>query len=195
MDETTLKILLLGDSSVGKSSLMLRFTDNTFEENFGSTIGAEFKNKDIQINDEKIKLNILDTAGQERYRSVAKNFIRKVGGIIFVFDLSNNNSFENIKDWLMTADDANNNYQKILVGNKLDIPERKIDKERAEKFSEKYNMKYFETSAKEGTNVELIFKEIAELILSNKPEKEDNNNTSILSNQSNNSKKHCCKNK
>ena len=195
MDEITLKILLLGDSSVGKSSLMLRFTDNTFEENFGSTIGAEFKNKDIQINDEKIKLHILDTAGQERYRSVAKNFIRKVGGIIFVFDLSNNDSFENIKDWLMTADDANNNYQKILVGNKLDIPERKIDKERAEKFSKKYNMKYFETSAKEGTNVELIFKEIAELILSNKPEKEDNNNTSILSNQSNNSKKHCCKNK
>ena len=195
MDEITLKILLLGDSSVGKSSLMLRFTDNTFEENFGSTIGAEFKNKDIQINDEKIKLHILDTAGQERYRSVAKNFIRKVGGIIFVFDLSNNDSFENIKDWLMTADDANNNYQKILVGNKLDIPERKIDKERAEKLGEKYNMKYFETSAKEGTNVELIFKEIAELILSNKPEKEDNNNTSILSNQSNNSKKHCCKNK
>ena len=195
MDEITLKILLLGDSSVGKSSLMLRFTDNTFEENFGSTIGAEFKNKDIQINDEKIKLHILDTAGQERYRSVAKNFIRKVGGIIFVFDLSNNNSFENIKDWLMTADDANNNYQKILVGNKLDIPERKIDKERAEKLGEKYNMKYFETSAKEGTNVELIFKEIAELIISNKPEKEDNNNTSILSNQSNNSKKHCCKNK
>ena len=195
MDETTLKILLLGDSSVGKSSLMLRFTDNTFEENFGSTIGAEFKNKDIQINDEKIKLNILDTAGQEGYRSVTKNIIRKVDGIIFVFDLSNNDSFENIKDWLMTADDANNNYQKILVGNKLDIPERKIDKERAEKFSKKYNMNYFETSAKEGTNVELIFKEIAELILSNKPEKEDNNNTSILSNQSNNSKKHCCKNK
>ena len=195
MDEKTLNILLLGDSSVGKTSLMLRFTDDIFEENSCSTIGAEFKNKEMKINDESIKLHILDTAGQERYRAVAKNFIRNVEGIIFVFDLCNNNSFQNIKEWLMTADDANSNYQKILVGNKMDMTERQIDKERAEKFSEKFNMKYFETSAKDGTNVELIFEEIAKLILSNNPEKEANNNTSILSYQPNSSKKYCCKNK
>ena len=195
MDKITLNILLLGDSCVGKTSLMLRFTDDIFEEICSSTIGAEFKNKEMEINDESIILHILDTAGQERYRAIAKNFMRNVGGIIFVFDLCNKNSFENIKEWLMAADDTNSNYQKILVGNKLDILEREIDKERAEKFSEKYNMKYFETSAKDGTNVELIFKEIAKLILSNKPEKEANNNTSILSYQPNSSKKICCKSK
>ena len=89
-------------SNVGKISLILRFTDNIFEEYFHSSIGAKFKNKDIKINDENIKLNILDAAGQEKYKSIAKNFIRNFDGIIFVFDLRNNNSFENIKEWLNT---------------------------------------------------------------------------------------------
>jgi len=137
---------------------------------------------------------ILGTAGQEKYRSIAKNLIRSADGIIFVFDLSNNDSFKNIKDWLITTDEINNNYQKILVGNKLDLPNREIEKEIAEKYSESHDMKYFESSAKNGTNVEPIFKEIAGLILSKKPEKLVNNKTMKLKNQSKNTKKHCCKN-
>ena len=98
MDEITLKILLLGDSSVGKNSLILKFTNKEFDENSYSTIGAEFKNKVIQIDNKQIKLNIFNTAGQEKYRSISKNLIRNVNGIIFVFDLSNIDSFQNIKD-------------------------------------------------------------------------------------------------
>ena len=194
MDENTLKILLLGDSSVGKNSLILKFTNKEFDENSYSTIGAEFKNKVIQIDNKQIKLNILDTAGQEKYRSISKNLIRDADGIIFVFDLSSNDSFQNIKVWLMTADEVKDNYQKILVGNKLDLPKREIEKETAEKYSKSHDMKYFETSAKKGTNVELIFKEIAGLILSKNPEKVVNNKTMKLNNQSNKIKKHCCKN-
>ena len=136
----------------------------------------------------------MNTAGQERYHSIAKNVIRNVDGIIFVFDLSNNDSFQTIQNWLMTADEVNNNFQKILVGNKSDLPNRAIEKETAEKYSESHDMKYFETSAKNGTNIELIFKEIAGLILSKKSEKIEINKTMKLKIQSKKTKKHCCKN-
>ena len=195
MDESILNILLLGDSSVGKTSLMIRFTNNEFEDNGSSTIGIEFKNKKMQLNDKEITLHILDTAGQERYRSIAKNFFRKGDGIIYVFDLTNEKSYKSIKNWLMDVDEVNKSCQKILVGNKTDLKDyRVIDRERAKKFSESHNLKYFETSAKDGSDVELIFKEIAELILSNKSEKKMDNKIT-LSNQPNESKKSCCKNK
>ena len=194
MDENTLKILLLGDSGVGKTCLMIKFTDKKFNENNCSTIGLEIKNKIIQIDNKQIKLHILDTAGQEKYRSIAKNVIRNADGIIFVFDLSDKDSFKHIKDWLITADEVNNNFQKILVGNKLDLPNREIEKEIAEKYSKNHGMNYFETSAKDSINVELIFKEIAGLILSKKSEKIEINKTMKLKNQSNKIKKHCCKN-
>ena len=201
MDEITFNILLLGDSSVGKTSLMIRFTDQKFEENSSATVGIEFKNKEIQINDKTIKLHILDTAGQEKFRSVAKNFIRKGDGIIFTFDLSNKESFDSIKDWLITADDANEDYQRILVGNKYDLPDKKIDEEKAKKLAQRYNMKYFETSAKDGTNVDVIFKEIAELILSSpkgkkieEEAKKKKDNIKINSNKSTKKNKCCNKN-
>ena len=197
MEKIVYKILLLGDSSVGKTSLMLRFTDDSFEENGASTIGVEFKNKEIELNEKKIELNILDTAGQEKYRSIAKNFIREGDGIIFTFDLTNENSFHSIKNWLITSEEANQGFQKILVGNKFDLPDKKVSKEKAETFCEKYKMKYFEVSAKDGTNVELIFREIAQLILLNQPEKEINNKNAKLSIENNDSPKAkgCCKSK
>ena len=201
MDEITLSILLLGDSSVGKTSLMIRFTDQKFEENSSATVGIEFKNKEIQINDKTINLHILDTAGQEKFRAVATNFIRKGDGMIFTFDLSNEESFENIKTWLITADGVKEDYQRILVGNKSDLPDKKINKEKAEKLGQRYNMKYFETSAKDGKNVDVIFKEIAELILSSpkgkkieEEVKKRNENIRIKSNESKKNKKCYCKN-
>ena len=174
MDEMVFKILLIGDSDSGKTSLMLRFTDNIFEEYSAPTIGVEFKNKKIKINEQYIKLQILDTAGQEKYHSVARNFIRNADGFIFVFDLTNERSFECIRGWLFTCEEINQDYPKILVGNNIDRPYRKVNYERAENFGIKYNMKYFETSPKDGTNVELIFEEIARLILSRKLERQKN---------------------
>ena len=195
-DEIVIKVLLLGDSNVGKTSLMLRYTDDIFEENAASTIGVEFKNKKIELNGKKIKLHILDTAGQEKYRSVSKNFIRSGDGIIFTFDLTEEKTFKSIKDWLITSEEINQGFQKILVGNKLDLPNKKINKEIVDKFYErnKIKMEYFEVSAKDGKNVEQIFREITQLILANKSEKEIN---AKLSNENNNSKnsKGCCKGK
>ena len=168
MNEISVKIILLGDSSVGKSSLMLRFTDNIYEENKVSTIGVEFKNKYIKINNQKIKLIIYDTSGQERYHSLSSSFIRKAKGIIFVFDLTNEASFENINNWLMTSDDVIENYKKILVGNKLDLNDRQIDTKRIENFCATHNMKYFEASAKNGNGVRTFMMKIIEDVVNNK---------------------------
>ena len=198
MNEIVFKLLLLGDSTVGKTSLMIRFCDNFYEENKVSNIGTIFKSKEIEINNQKIELNIYDTSGQERYRSLAKNYLRNANGIIFVFDLTNDNTFENITNWLNNCNDVINNYQKILVGNKLDLEDKQIDERRVEKFCSENNMKYFEASAKNGKNVEIIFKEIALLILDDKQKKEkenemaeQNNNIKIQTHKSKKGKKRC----
>ena len=204
MDEIKYKILLLGDSAVGKSSLMIRFTDNFFEINNVSTIGIASKIKKIKINNQKIKLDIYDTGGQERYHSIAQNYIRNANGIIFVFDLNQEKTFKNITNWLTTCDEVIKDYPKILVGNKLDLEDREIDTKEAEELCEKHKMKYFETSAKKDINVEKIFYEIARLILDskqkeeNEKENEKENELSIqnsiitIKNNKEKKKKKCC---
>ena len=186
MNEIKFNILILGDSCVGKTSLMFKFTENFYEENQVSTIGIAYKDKAIKINNQKIILNIYDSSGQERYHSLTKSYLRNADGLIFVFDLTNEKTFENIQKWLITCDEIIENFNKIIVGNKLDLENREIDTERAEIFCEKYNMKYFETSAKRGTNVEKIFEEITRLILDNKQKNEikDKENAYIIKHKS-----------
>ena len=178
MAETNLKILLIGDSSVGKTSILLKYIDDKFSDNYISTIGIEYKIKTLTINGKKVLLRIWDTSGQERYRSITQNFYRNANGILFIFDITNKESFDNIKNWLIDSDSCeDDSVTKILVGNKIDINEdRKVDDDQIKKYADKKGMKYFVTSAKEGTNIDLIFRKLAELILTNKsPEEKDNN--------------------
>ena len=173
MCDVCLKILLVGDSSVGKTTLLLQYVDGKFSENHITTIGVEYKDKEITVNNRKINLQIWDTSGQERYQSITKNFYRNADGILFVFDVTNEESFNHIKNWLMTSEDVEKNFKKMIVGNKIDLEDKiVINKEKMEKFGEKKNMKCFLTSAKDGTNVDVIFKEMAELILANKSDEE-----------------------
>ena len=173
MCDVCLKILLVGDSSVGKTTLLLQYVDGKFSENHITTIGVEYKDKEITVNNRKINLQIWDTSGQERYQSITKNFYRNADGILFVFDVTNEESFNHIKNWLMTSEDVEKNFKKIMVGNKIDLEDKiVINKEKADKFAEKKNMKCFLTSAKDGINVDTIFQEIAELVLANKTEEE-----------------------
>ena len=198
MEDLYLKIILLGDTSVGKTSLLLKFTDNTFSEISIATIGVEFKEKTISYNNRNIILQIWDTSGQERYRSIAQNFYRGADGILFVFDVTNKNSFDNLKYWL---NEPQIDAKKILIGNKIDLSDKRvINKEKMEELAKKYEMKSFETSAKTGENVDKIFTEITELILANKSEEvltllysKDKQNLSLDSNPGNKSKKKCCK--
>jgi small GTP-binding protein len=173
MSNITLKILLIGDSTVGKTTLLLQYVDGKFSDSHITTIGVEYKDKNINLDGRELTLQIWDTSGQERYQSITKNFYRNADGIIFIFDLTNKESFEHMKNWLMSSVDCNKDFKSILVGNKLDLKnERVVNEESIKKFLEKNEMKFFETSAKEGTNVDIIFKEISQLILAGKTNEE-----------------------
>ena len=155
------KILLLGDTSVGKSSFILRFCDDKFEEDSLTTIGLDQKNKFVKIEDKKIQLNIWDTAGQERFKSLAKNIIKGADGIVLMYDMSNYNSFKAIKTWIKNIKESIDITKVgiVIVGNKCDLPEDeiKVDKEIKDDFEKEHNMKIIEASAKNSINVNDTF--------------------------------------
>jgi len=154
-----LKLLLIGDSGVGKSSLLLRFADNTFTDSFISTIGVDFKIKTIDVGGASVKLQIWDTAGQERFRTITSSYYRGAHGILVVFDLTNPETFNNVTKWLQEIERyACEGVQKLLIGNKCDlVSERKVNRRDAEEVAEQLNFSYVETSAKSAENVEDAF--------------------------------------
>jgi len=154
-----LKILLVGESGVGKSCLLLRFAEGTFSQSFISTIGVDFKMKKVTLNDRVVKLQVWDTAGQERYRTIVSSFYRGAHGIILTFDVTDINSFLKVRHWLSEIrKNAPEGTRVLLVGNKSDLQsKRMVDAKEAQSFAEKSGLKYMETSAKEGTNVEEVF--------------------------------------
>ena len=187
-----IKIGLIGNSSVGKSSLIRRFVDNKFDDNYMSTIGVDYFEKKIIINSNIINLIIQDTSGEERFRSMSKSYFKNVDGIIFVFDIMNSESFkEGVKYWLTECNNEIGEYKAILVGNKIDLEMRMVKKEEIQHFADVHQLKYFETSAKDGKNVDLVFKELAELILKDLNKKKNKNKK--LGNHNNFTKrKKCC---
>ena len=138
MCDICLKILLVGDSSVGKTTLLLKYVDGQFSENHITTIGVEYKDKELIVNNRKVNIQIWDTSGQERYQSITKNFYRNADGILFVFDVTNEDSFNHLKNWLITSEDIEKDFKKIIVGNKMDLEDKiVINKEKADKFAER----------------------------------------------------------
>lgn len=170
------KLLIIGDSGVGKSSLLVRFADNTFSGNYITTIGVDFKIRTININGERVKLQIWDTAGQERFRTITATYYRGTHGVIVVYDVTSGESFANVKRWLHEIDQNCDVVNRILVGNKNDDPDRKVVlTEDAKRFSEQMGINLFETSAKDGINVEEMFHCITELVLKSKRDRNDSN--------------------
>ncbi|XP_043942630.1 ras-related protein Rab-35-like [Protopterus annectens] len=160
------KLLIIGDSGVGKSSLLLRFADNTFSGSYITTIGVDFKIRTVDINGEKVKLQIWDTAGQERFRTITSTYYRNTHGVIVVYDVTNPESFVNVKRWLHEIGQNCDSVCKILVGNKNDDPTRKqVETADARRFSEQMGIRFFETSAKENVNVEEMFSSITHMVL------------------------------
>jgi len=153
------KLLLIGDSGVGKSCLLLRFADHTYTESYISTIGVDFKIRTIELDGKTIKLQIWDTAGQERFRTITSSYYRGAHGIIVVYDVTDVESFNNVKQWLNEIDRyATENVTKLLVGNKCDLVNKKaVDYETAKDFADKLSIPFLETSAKNATNVEKAF--------------------------------------
>jgi len=153
------KLLLIGDSGVGKSCLLLRFADDTYTESYISTIGVDFKIRTIELNEKTIKLQIWDTAGQERFRTITSSYYRGAHGIIVVYDTTDLESFNNVKQWLHEIDRyASDNVNKLLVGNKSDLTQKRaVEYEHAGEYAESLGIQFIETSAKNSTNVEQAF--------------------------------------
>ena len=121
-----LKLLLIGDSAIGKTSLLLRYMDDRFSQSFVSTIGIDFKVKLLELDGQKVRLQIWDTAGQERFRTITSSYYRGAHGIIIVYDITDRESFDNVKQWLNEIDRyACENVNKLLVGNKSDMDSKR----------------------------------------------------------------------
>eukprot|EP01002_Notosolenus_urceolatus_P011663 NODE_4033_length_848_cov_46.964956_g3342_i0.p1 GENE.NODE_4033_length_848_cov_46.964956_g3342_i0~~NODE_4033_length_848_cov_46.964956_g3342_i0.p1 ORF type:complete len:208 (-),score=52.29 NODE_4033_length_848_cov_46.964956_g3342_i0:99-722(-) len=157
------KILLIGDSGVGKSCLLLRFADDTYTESYISTIGVDFKIKTIHLDGKTIKLQIWDTAGQDRFRTITSSYYRGAHGIIVCYDVTEMESFNNVKTWLKEIEKyASEDVRKLLVGNKCDLVVRKVvDYQVAKDFADELGVPFLETSAKNSTNVEQAFTKMA----------------------------------
>lgn len=153
------KLLLIGDSGVGKSCLLLRFADDTYTESYISTIGVDFKIRTIELDGKTIKLQIWDTAGQERFRTITSSYYRGAHGIIVVYDCTDEESFTNVKTWLEEINRyACENVNKLLVGNKVDLSAKKVvDFTVAKSYADELGIPFLETSAKNATNVEQAF--------------------------------------
>merc|ERR1711957_1164387 len=160
------KLLLIGDSGVGKSCLLLRFADQTYTESYISTIGVDFKIRTIELDGKTIKLQIWDTAGQERFRTITSSYYRGAHGIIVVYDVTDNETFNNVKQWLHEIDRyACENVNKLLVGNKSDLAaKRVVSTEQGKEFADSLGIAFLETSAKTSTNVEQAFLTMASQI-------------------------------
>ncbi|CAA9988710.1 ras-related protein Rab-1B, putative [Plasmodium knowlesi strain H] len=161
--DSLFKILLIGDSGVGKSCLLLRFADDTYTDSYISTIGVDFKIKTIEIEDKIIKLQIWDTAGQERFRTITSSYYRGAQGIIIVYDVTDRDSFNNVKNWIIEIEKyASEDVQKILIGNKIDLKnDRNVSYEEGKELADSCNIQFLETSAKIAHNVEQAFKTMA----------------------------------
>ena len=172
-DQINLKILILGDSSVGKTSLLLKYTDGYFPTIYVATIGVEYKIKKIVINNIAINLQIWDTAGQERFRSITQSFIKGADGILYVYDITQKKTFDDLKTWISQSEESAEGFKKIIVGNKVDLEdERVISKEKLKKFCDDRNIQGFEVSAKIGKNLSECFEALAKLIVGDKTKDE-----------------------
>jgi len=191
------KVLLIGDSGVGKSCVLHRFIEDTFTNNFISTIGVDFRIKTMDVNGKTIKLQIWDTAGQERFRVITSAYYRGAHGIIVVYDVTDENSFKNLNYWFNEiAKYAPENINKFLIGNKSDdVVNKKIEYTIGQEYADYINVPFLETSAKNASNINRLFEELCINLLNNmiialpkKNIKENinlNRNTEIISNNNN----------
>lgn len=160
------KILIIGNSSVGKTSFLFRYADDSFTSAFVSTVGIDFKVKTVIRREKRMKLQIWDTAGQERYRTITTAYYRGAMGFILMYDVTNEESFNSVQDWVTQIKTYSwDNAQVILVGNKSDMEsERVVTYDRGKQLADQLGLEFFETSAKENINVKNVFERLVDII-------------------------------
>ena len=153
-DILIIKLLIVGDPGVGKSNFIYRYTKDQFSDNTLSSVGFESNSKEIDITDKKVIVQLWDSAGEDKFKSITKNLFSRVQGIIIVYDITNKQSFLNVPNWIKLINEDNNNIPYVLAGNKCDLQkERVIQEEEGKKFSHDNNIDFLETSAKEDINI------------------------------------------
>lgn len=160
------KILIIGDSAVGKSCLLLRFADDTYTDSYISTIGVDFKIKTVEVDGKRIKLQLWDTAGQEKFRTITSAYYRGAHGIMIVYDITNKDTFENVKMWIQEIERYTPTVpMKLLVGNKNDLVDKRVvSYETAKEYADNLDISFIEASAKDGKNVDTAFSLLARRI-------------------------------
>jgi Ras-related protein Rab-1A len=195
------QLLIISDSTVGKTSILSRFANGTFNSNYLATVGLDNFTKDETIDDKNVRIKIWDTAGQERYKALTKGFFRNAEGIMIVYDVTNQESFENLKNWIQSIkDNMGNDFLEripvVIIGNKIDSDEREIKTEDAESFCKQQNYPYFETSAKTGENIDntirFLVKKVIDVNSDNKEGNNGNGNIKINTEEHNKKEKSGC---
>ncbi|XP_043261044.1 ras-related protein Rab-3 isoform X1 [Colletes gigas] len=176
------KLLIIGNSSVGKTSFLFRYADDSFSSAFVSTVGIDFKVKTVFRHDKRMKLQIWDTAGQERYRTITTAYYRGAMGFILMYDITNEESFNSVQDWITQINTySSGNAQVILVGNKCDMEDgRVISAEKGKELADQLGVQFFETSAKENLNIKTVFEQLVDIICDKMSESLDNDPTLIV---------------
>ena len=193
------KIITLGDSSVGKTSIINRFINDTFDEELTPTLGIKHTFKTLEINNTKVKLSVIDTNGQEKYRSLSVSYFRHADVVLFIFNLNEPLSFNNIQEWINVFNDNNNKKKvilKYLIGSKSDLKQR-VEQNLIDEFANNNNMLYMATSAKNNNQIKELFQKIGEDILKEEEKKTNDmirtkNSSRILLKTKEKNRKKCC---
>ena len=189
------QLLIIGNSIVGKTSILTKYTSKSYTESYVATVGLDFFTKDETIDNKIIRIKIWDTAGQERYKAITKCFFQRAQGIIIVFDVTNKRSFDDLKMWIDSINSQSKltedleNMPIIIIGNKIDLPKRVIDKETALNFAKEQNLDYYETSAKTGEGIDNAIKELVKKVMVYINKKNGTDNLKLIENSS---KRKCC---
>jgi len=185
MEKDHCKLLILGDSTVGKTSILYQYTNNLFSSQHLATVGIDYFTKSEVINGSSVSIKIWDTAGQERYKSLTNAFFRNAEGIILVYDVTDKDTFNNLKHWLQSINSCtseNSGLKKIVIGNKIDL-KREVSQSDAEEFANENNVKYFESSAKQNINISESIRYLTESVIESPEYKEMKKKRAITLNQ------------
>jgi Ras-related protein Rab-1A len=167
VSDKSVKVLMVGNSAVGKTSIMVRYLDDFYVENFLPTVGIDFKTKVVGYSGQNLKLNLWDTAGQEKFRTLTTSYYKGANAVIFVYDITDRSSFSQLRDWILeTKKYVGNDYIGIITGNKLDLEEKRVvQTNELLLLAEDLEMPIFEVSAKTGDNINEMFETVVDLIM------------------------------